>query len=257
MNLKFTPTICPYCGCGCGLNLVSIDGELVGVEPWKRNPVNEGKLCSKGNFSYEFVQSKDRLTKPLIKENGEFKEASWDEALDLVARKFIEIRNRDPQSLGFLGSAKCTNEENYLMQKFVRTVIGNNNIDHCARLCHAPSVSGLAQSFGSGAMTNNIKDIAESDCIFIIGSNPIEQHPLIARRLIQAKQKGAKFIVADPRYTPTAKLADIYLPIEPGTNIAMLNSIMHVIIKEGLEDEKAGKFMDFDEFMTGFWKEIT
>ena len=238
MNLKFTPTICPYCGCGCGLNLVSIDGKLVDVEPWRRNPVNEGKLCSKGNFSHEFVHSEDRLTNPLIKENGEFRKASWDEALDLVVKNFIKIKNESSEFLGFLGSGKCTNEENYLMQKFVRTTIGNNNMDHCARLCHSPTVAGLNQSFGSSTISNYIEDIIESDCILIIGSNPIDNHPLVGRRLIQAKEKGAKIIVIDPRYTSTGKIADIYLSIKPGTNVAMLNSIMNVIIEENLEDNE-------------------
>jgi len=250
MNIEFTPTICPYCGCGCGFNLVNVDGELVGIEPWKRSPVNEGKLCPKGNFAHEFVHRDDRLTKPLIKENGEFREATWDEALDLVASKLNEIREVDPRALAFLASARCSNEENYLMQKLVRTVVGTNNIDHCARLCHGPTVSGLAQSFGSGAMTNTIKDIGESDCIFVIGSNAIEQHPLIGRRIVQAKERGAKIIVADPRYTPTAKLADLYIPFQSGTNIAILNSMMNVIIEEGLEDK------DFIEKRTKGYEEL-
>lgn len=238
MNIEFTPTTCPYCGCGCGFNLVTVDGEVTGVEPWKRNPVNEGKVCPKGNFVHEFIHRDDRLTKPLIKENGEFREANWDEALDLVASKIAEHKNADPNSLAFLASARCTNEENYLMQKIVRTIIGTNNIDHCARLCHGPSVSGLAQSFGSGAMTNTIKDISQSDCIFIIGSNAIEQHPLIGRRIVQAKENGTKILVADPRFTPTAKLADLYVPFKSGNDIALLNSIMYVIIEEDLIDKE-------------------
>ncbi|MGL4669304.1 MAG: formate dehydrogenase subunit alpha [Methanobacteriaceae archaeon] len=238
MDIKFTPTTCPYCGCGCGFNLVSVDGDLLGVEPWKRTPVNEGKLCPKGNFSHEFVNDDERLTVPLIKENGKFREASWDEALDLVATKLSEMKAANPESLAFLSSARCTNEENYLMQKLVRAVIGTHNVDHCARLCHGPTVSGLAQTFGSGAMTNTIQDISESDCILVIGSNAIEQHPLIGRRIIQAKEAGKKVIVFDPRYTPTAKLADLYVPFKSGGNIALINSLMNVIIEEGLEDKE-------------------
>jgi formate dehydrogenase (coenzyme F420) alpha subunit len=238
MNIQYTPTTCPYCGCGCGFNLVSVDGKLKGVEPWKRNPVNEGKLCPKGNFSYEFVHREDRLTTPLIKKNGEFVEATWDEALDLVASKLGEIKDANPEALAFLSSARCTNEENYLMQKLVRTVIGTHNIDHCARLCHGPTVAGLAQTFGSGAMTNSLESVAHADCIFIIGSNTLEQHPLMWRRVLQAKAKGAKLIVADPRFTPSAKKADLYLPFKSGTDVALMNAMMNVIISEGLEDKE-------------------
>lgn len=238
MDIQYTPTTCPYCGCGCGFNLVSVDGKLEGVEPWKRNPVNEGKLCPKGNFSYEFVHRPDRLTTPLIKENGKFREATWDEALDMVASKLNEIKSVDPEALAFLSSARCTNEENYLMQKFVRTVIGTHNIDHCARLCHGPTVAGLAQTFGSGAMTNHLKSIQFADVIFIIGSNTLEQHPLMWRRVLQAKAAGAKLIVADPRFTPSAKKADLYLPFKSGTDVALMNAMMNVIISEGLEDKE-------------------
>lgn len=238
MNIQYTPTTCPYCGCGCGFNLVSVDGKLAGVEPWKRNPVNEGKLCPKGNFSYEFVHRDDRLTTPLIKENGKFKEATWDEALDLVVSKLNEIKSVDPEALAFLSSARCTNEDNYLMQKLVRTVIGTHNIDHCARLCHGPTVAGLAQTFGSGAMTNHLKSIQFSDVIFIIGSNTLEQHPLMWRRILKAKANGAKLIVADPRFTPSAKKADLYIPFKSGTDVALMNAMMNVIISEGLEDKE-------------------
>ncbi|MDY9924223.1 formate dehydrogenase subunit alpha [Methanobacterium sp.] len=238
MNIQYTPTTCPYCGCGCGFNLVSVDGKLKGVEPWKRNPVNEGKLCPKGNFSYEFVHREDRLTTPLIKKGGEFVEATWDEALDLVASKLGEIKDTNPEALAFLSSARCTNEENYLMQKLVRAVIGTHNIDHCARLCHGPTVAGLAQTFGSGAMTNSLESVAHADCIFIIGSNTLEQHPLMWRRVLQAKAKGAKLIVADPRFTPSAKKADLYLPFKSGTDVALMNAMMNVIISEGLEDKE-------------------
>ena len=237
MKLNIVPTICPYCGCGCGLNIVSINGKIKGVEPWKRNPVNEGKLCPKGNFSHEFVNHQERLKTPLIKENGKFREVSWDEALNKIASKFQGILDEDPDLIAFLSSARCTNEDNYVLQKFARTVIGTNNIDNCAALCHGPTVSGLNLTLGSGAMTNSINDIEKSECIFIIGSNPLEQHPLIGRRILKAKSNGAKVIVIDPRYTPTAKHAHLYLPMIPGTDVALINSLMHVIIREGLEDK--------------------
>jgi formate dehydrogenase major subunit len=229
--------------------LVSVDGRLVGVEPWKRNPVNEGKLCPKGNFSYEFVHRDDRLTTPLIKEGGKFKEATLDEALDLVASKLGEMKEADAEKLAFLSSARCTNEENYVFQKFVRTVIGTNNVDHCARLCHGPSVVGLAQTFGSGAMTNSLESCAHADVVFLIGTNTLEQHPLMWRRALQAKDKGAKIIVADPRFTPSAKQADLYIPFKSGTDVALLNGMMNVIIEEGLEDKEfiENRTTDFEE----------
>lgn len=231
------PTICPYCGCGCGLNLVCRDGKVVGVEPWKRHPVNEGKLCPKGNFAHEFIHSPDRLTTPLIRKNGVLTEATWEEALALVAEKFSEIRDKhSPDAIGVFASAKATNEENYLLQKFARTVLKTPHIDHCARLCHSSTVSGLAKSFGSGAMTNSIKDIEEAKCIFIIGSNTFEAHPLIARRILKAKNNGAVVIVADPRFTITARHSSIYAPLRSGGDVALLNAMAHVIIAEGLEN---------------------
>src|SRR5512139_192198 len=207
MELNYVPTTCPYCGTGCGFNLVVKDKKVAGVAPWHRTPVNEGKLCPKGNYAWEFVNSPDRLTKPLIKKDGKFVEASWDEAYKLIASKFKSYKGDE---IACLSSARVSNEENYLMQKFARAVLKTPNIDHCARLCHASTVVGLAGAFGSGAMTNDIGGIAESKCIFVLGSNTVEQHPLIGRKIVQAKQKGAKVICFDPRFTPTARLADLY-----------------------------------------------
>jgi len=237
MEIKLVPTICPYCGCGCGLNLVEKDGKVVGVEPWKRHPVNEGKLCPKGNFAHEFIHSPDRLTRPLIRKNGRLMPATWNEAIDYIATHFSRIKARHgADSIACLSSAKATNEENYLMQKFSRAVLGTPNIDHCARLCHSPTVAGLAKAFGSGAMTNTIRDIEDSKCIFIIGSNTVEAHPLVARRVVRAKESGAKVIVADPRYNATARHADIYAPLRSGTDVALLNAMMYFIIAEKLYD---------------------
>ncbi|MDD1721282.1 MAG: molybdopterin-dependent oxidoreductase, partial [Euryarchaeota archaeon] len=250
MNFEYVPTICPYCGCGCGLNLVVQDGKLTGVEPWKRHPVNEGKLCPKGLVCDEFVHSEDRLTKPLIKKDGAFVESTWEEALDLVASKFKATQEANgPNSVAFLSSARTTNEENYLMNKLARVGFKTNYLDHCARLCHGPTVSGLAKSFGSGAMTNSILDIDKADCIFIIGSNTMEQHPLIGRRVVMAKEKGATIIVADPRYSTTAKLADIYMPFKSGTDVALMNSMMYWIIDADKHDKEfiEARTKGFDE----------
>jgi len=237
--LKYVPTTCPYCGVGCGLNLVVSEGKLVGVEPYKRSPVNEGRLCPKGATCWQFVHSPDRLTKPLIKKDGKFVEATWDEALDLVAGKFKETYEKyGPKSLGFQVSCRTPNEECYALQKLARVAFKTNNIDNCARICHGPSVAGLSLCFGSGAATNPFEDVLNSDLILIWGSNAVEAHPLAARRIVQAKKKGIPILVVDPRYTPTARLADEWLRHNPATNIALANSMMYWIIKEGKHDQE-------------------
>jgi len=235
MDLKYVQTTCPYCGTGCSFNLVVKDGKVVGTAPYHRSPVNEGKVCPKGTYAHEFVNSPDRLTKPLIKKDGKFVEATWDEALKLIASKFKSYK---PDECACLASARVSNEDNYAMMKFARGVLKTRHIDHCARLCHASTVAGLANIFGSGAMTNSIGDIAESKCVFIIGSNTFECHPLIGRRVMQAKAKGAKFIYADPRLTPTGKQADLYLQFRSGTDVALFNGLMQEIIRNGWENKE-------------------
>ncbi|HNI41411.1 MAG: formate dehydrogenase subunit alpha [Methanoregulaceae archaeon] len=238
-TLKYVPTTCPYCGVGCGLNLIVKDGKAVGVAPWQRSPINEGKLCPKGMTCWEFIHSPDRLTKPLIKKNGKFEEASWDEALDLVATKFKEISDKNgPKSIGFQVSCRTPNEECYIMQKLARVGFKTNNVDNCARICHGPSVAGLSLSFGSGAATNPFEDVLNSDFILVWGSNAVEAHPLAGRRIAQAKLKGIPIMVVDPRYSPTARLADTWIRFNPSTHIALINSMMYWIIKENLHDKE-------------------
>ena len=238
-SMKYVQTTCPYCGVGCTLNLVVKDGKVVGVEPNRRSPINEGKLCPKGATCWEHVHSPDRLTTPLIKKDGKFVEASWDEALDLVASKLKETNDKyGPNGFGFQVSCRTPNEDCYIMQKLARVAFKTNNIDNCARICHGPSVAGLSLSFGSGAATNPFEDVLNSDLIFIIGSNAVEAHPLAGRRIAQAKKQGIPIIVCDPRYTPTARLADTYLRYTPSTHIALINSMMYWIIKEGKHDEE-------------------
>jgi formate dehydrogenase alpha subunit len=233
---SFIPTICPYCGVGCGLYVAVEDGRAVGLEYMPEHPVSEGALCPKGNAVLEILDHPERLRHPMKKANGGWKHISWPEALDLVSQNISQVRQaHGPDALGFLASAKCTNEENYLFQKLAR-LLGTHNVDHCARLCHAPTVVGLARAFGSGAMTNPIPDLANADCVFIIGSNLAENHAPMARWVLKAKDKGARVIVADPRLTPTAWLADTFLPIRPGSDVALLNGMMHVIVEEGLTD---------------------
>jgi formate dehydrogenase alpha subunit len=235
MEYKNVLTVCPYCGCGCNFYLQVLDGELVGILPCKSHLVSQGKLCIKGWNAADFVVSKDRLTKPLMKKNGKFVEISWDEALNVVTEK---LKQCSPDAIAVLSSAKCTNEENYLMMKFARAVLKTNSVDHCARLCHASTVVGLGKTFGSGAMTNSIEELEDADCIFVIGSNTTEQHPLIARYIMRARVKGTKLIVADPRLIPLTQFADYHLRQRPGTDVALLNGFMNVILKEGLEDKK-------------------
>ena len=234
VEIKYVKTICPYCGTGCGINLVVKDGKIVGVEPYKRNPVNEGKVCPKGNFGYQFINREDRLANPLITgvtNNGY-------EAFDLVANKLKEVSDEDPNKVGFYACARSPNENIYITQKLARAACNTQNVDHCARICHGPTVAGLATTFGSGAMTTGFDSIKEADVIFCIGSNNMEAHPLFGRKIIQAQKNGAKLIVADPRYTPTAKLADDFIEFKTGTDIALLNGMMKIIIDNDLQDDE-------------------
>ncbi|MGD0534276.1 MAG: formate dehydrogenase subunit alpha [Methanoregula sp.] len=238
-DLKYVATTCPYCGVGCGLNLVVQDGKCIGVEPYKRSPINEGKLCPKGATCWEPVHSPDRLTKPLIKKDGKFVEARWDEALDLIVKKFKETSDKfGPKSLGFQVSCRTVNEDCYAMQKWARVAFKTNNVDNCARICHGPSVAGLSLSFGSGAATNPFEDVLNSDLIVLWGSNVVEAHPLAGRRVMQAKKKGIPIIVIDPRYSATARLADDWLRFNPSTHIALANSMMYWIIKENKQNKE-------------------
>jgi len=231
-------TVCPYCGCGCNLTLHVADGKVVRVTSPVGEGPGEGNLCVKGRYGYEFIGHKDRLTRPLVRVDGELKTASWDEALDLIVSKLFEIREKHgPDSIAGFASARCTNEEDYVFQKFMRGVIGTNNVDHCARLCHASSVTGLQQSFGSAAMTNSFADLETADAFLIIGSNTSEAHPIGALHVKKALRNGAKLIVADPRKIDMARRADLHLQLRPGTNVALLNGLAHVIINEGMADD--------------------
>jgi formate dehydrogenase alpha subunit len=261
MDYKSVLTTCGYCGCGCGLYLEVLDGELVGTMPCKTDPVSQGGLCIKGWNVHEFVNSGERLSKPLIKTEDQFSEVTWDKALQVTADTFKKIRDESgPDSIAFLSSAKCTNEENYLLQKLARAVIGTHNVDHCARLCHSSTVAGLAAAFGSGAMTNSIDEIEGAQCIFVIGSNTTEAHPLIGSRIIRAKENGAQLIVADPRKIHLAAYADIFVRQNLGTDVALLNGIMNVIFKEGWHnepfiEERTEGFEEFQKVVEGYTPE--
>ncbi len=245
-------TTCPYCGVGCQIELNIKDNKIIKVYGVEEGPENKGHLCVKGRFGFDFVHHKDRLTTPLIKRNGKFEEASWDEALDLIATKFNWLKNKyGPDSLAGLSSAKCTNEENYLFQKLVRVCFETNNVDHCARLCHASTVAGLSRAFGSGAMTNSIGEFEKSDVILITGSNTTENHPVIGNLLkYVAKYNGVKLIVVDPREIELTKYAAIWLRQRGGTDVVWINGLMNVIIQEGLYDKEFVKSRteNFEEF---------
>ncbi len=235
-------TVCPYCGCGCGLYLNVEGGRLRGVSPSRNHPVNMGALCAKGWNAHEFVEHPERLKYPLIREGGSniagarspFRRASWEEALRKVAGELNRIKKtHGPDAIGVLSSAKCTNEENYLMMKFARAAVGTNNIDHCARLCHSATLGGLSTAFGAGAMTNSVSEIRDAKALFVIGANVTEQYPMIAMHMLDALDRGATLIVADPRRTQIAELAHLHLRHKCGTDAALLLGIMHSILEEG------------------------
>ncbi len=241
-DLVKTTTTCPYCGVGCqlDLNVHAKTGRIVRVTSEVGCIPNDGNTCVKGRFGMDFVSRQDRLSKPLIKENGSFREASWDEALELVAARFAGIKKRHgPDALAGLSSAKTTNEANYIMQKFVRACLGTNNVDHCARLCHASTVVGLARAFGSGAMTNSIEELRRAPLIFVIGSNTTECHPVIGILIRQAVLSGkTTLIVADPRKISLTSIAEVHMQQRPGTDVALINGMMSVILEEGLANKK-------------------
>jgi formate dehydrogenase alpha subunit len=253
-QVKTVETICSYCGVGCKLILHVKDNEIIGVEGASDGPANHGWACVKGRFGHDYVNSPDRLSHPRVRryllteaererrgDGWDWVEADWETALTLAAKGLNQIREKyGADSIGVLCSAKCLNEENYLMNKLARQIIGTNNIDHCARLCHSSTVAGLAASFGSGAMTNSIEDVAEQAAAYlVIGSNTTEQHPIIGFRIRQAvKQRGARLIVADPRQIDLADFAWLHLRHRPGTDVALLNGLMYLIVAAGLEDKR-------------------
>ncbi len=232
-------TTCSHCGVGCGLILLVRNGRLVAVEPDHASPVSRGSLCVKGRYAYDFVHAEDRLTTPLIRRNGQLEPATWDEALDYTAGRMKEIlAESGPDAFCGWCSSCCTNESNYLFMKLMRAVIGTNTVDNCARSCHAPTVAGLATTLGAGAMTNSIAELENAPCLLVIGSNMTETHPVIALRVKEAARNGATLIVADPRRIDLVRFATRHLPLRVGTDIALLNGLMNVIISENLYDEE-------------------
>ncbi|MBV9328182.1 MAG: formate dehydrogenase subunit alpha [Chloroflexi bacterium] len=226
-------TTCPYCGVGCGIKVDIADNDLIiRSDDQPSNESSQGMLCVKGRFGFEFVNHRDRLKKPLIRRNGVLEEASWDEALDLIADKFVEYRT----SFGALASAKGTNEDAYVMQKFARSVMDTNNIDHCTRLCHSPSVHAMLQSLGSGATSNSYVDYENAGCLMVVGSDSSSNHPVITVRFRRAVKRGAILIVVNPKWTELNYYADIWLRQKPGTDVALFNGLAYVLLDENLAD---------------------
>ena len=231
-EIRCESAVCPYCTCGCAFYLVLKDGVIVDSEPRKDYPLNEGKNCIKGKNAYKYLNHPDRLTAPLV----QGKPVSWEEALRYTARKLEACA---PEDFGALGSGKTSNEESYLFQKFARVVMKTNSVEYCARFCHSATVAGLGPTVGSGVMETSQLDLPKADCILLAGVNPSENFPAIARRIRRARNAGTKVIVLDPRVTMTvSSLADLHLQLRPGTDAALLNAMIKVILDEGLQNDQ-------------------
>ncbi|MEH7325068.1 formate dehydrogenase subunit alpha [Cytobacillus firmus] len=239
-KIKKTKTVCTYCGVGCSFDVWTKGREILKVEPQAEAPANGISTCVKGKFGWDFVNSEERLTKPLIREGDSFREAEWDEALDLISRKFSEIKEQHgPDALSFISSSKCTNEESYLMQKLGRAVIGTNNIDNCSRYCQTPATVGLFRTVGYGGDAGSIEDIKNSELVLIIGSNTSESHPVLSTRVKRSqKLNGQKVIVADLREHEMAERSDLFVRPRAGTDMVWLSAITKYIIDQGWADEK-------------------
>lgn len=230
-------TTCAYCGVGCTFHAGIRDGQVVQMVPADDGPANLGHACMKGRFGWTYTTAKDRVRVPLLREGGDWRAISWDAALDHLAQEFSRIKARyGPDALATISSSRGTNEENYLFGKFMRCVIGTNHIDNCARVCHSATVTGMMETLGASAATNSIEDIELAKLLMVVGANPTESHPVIGARLKQAHRRGVTLIVIDPRRTELARIADLHLQLEPGTNVALLNGMGHVVVKEGLID---------------------
>ena len=234
-----TRTVCTYCGVGCNLEVATQDDEILSIRAPYDAEVNHGHTCLKGRYAFKFYNHPDRLRSPMIKKDGEFQEVSWEEVYDHIASKLTEYKNDfGADYIAGISSSRCTNEENYLMQKFIRAVIGTNNIDGCARVCHSPTALGMQRTFGTGAATNSVVDMEVTNCMLLIGANPTEAHPVTGARIKQQAMKGTTLIVIDPRRTELARYADYHIALRPGTNVAVLNMMMYYIINEGLADSR-------------------
>ena len=232
-------TICTYCGVGCNLDISTNNGEILSIQAPYDAEVNQGHTCLKGRYAFKFYDHPERLNSPMIKRYGVFEKVSWDEVYDYLAGKLNGYKEEyGADSIAGISSSRCTNEENYLMQKFMRATVGTNNIDGCARVCHSPTALGMQRTFGTGAATNSIDDLNDTSCILVIGANPTDANPVTGAKLKQfAMKTGNVSIVLDPRRTEIARYATHHIALRPGTNVAVLNMMMYYIIKEGLADD--------------------
>jgi formate dehydrogenase alpha subunit len=250
-------TTCGYCGVGCQMDVHVAADDIVRIEGAPA-AVNHAHLCVKGRYAHSFARHPERLTTPLVRRDGTLQPASWDEAIALVAREFSRLRGR----LGALSSSRSTNEENYLVQKWFRGGLGTNNVDCCARVCHAPSAAGMRRSFGTGVATNSLADIEAADLVLVAGANVTRSHPVTGARIKQAVLGGARLVVIDPRRTELAAMADVHLQLEPGTNVPLLNSLAAVLVEERLVDrrflaERTEGWDAYADFIRAFTPEAT
>lgn len=248
----WTRSTCPYCGTGCEINVGTRDDRVIQVKPVNDSPVSYGHLCVKGRYAFDFIDAQDRAVEPMIRTGGDWQTVSWDDAIQYTAEKLKQIvADHGKEAVAVLGSARATNEENYLAQKFTRVVLGTNNVDCCARVCHTPTAAAMKIMLGTGAMTNSFDDIERARTILLCGANPTENHPIPGARIKQAVlHRGAKLVVIDPRRTELARMADVHLQLRPGTNILLFNALAHAIIDEGLADDEfiANRVTEFEEF---------
>jgi formate dehydrogenase major subunit len=255
----WTRTTCPYCGTACEMQVGVANERMIAVRPEPSAPVNHGHLCVKGRYAFEFVYSSTRVTEPMLRApGGSWQPVTWDVAIAHVAEKFKNVVARfGPAGIGVLGSARATNEENFLAQKFARVVLNTNNVDCCARVCHAPTAAAMRTILGTGAATNSFDDIEKAKTILLAGSNATENHPIIGARIRQAVRHGAKLIVIDPREIELAECADVHLQLHPGTNVLLFNAMAATIVEEGLIDsdfirDRSDQFQPFAEFVGDF-----
>lgn len=254
----WTRTTCPYCGTGCEMLAGMHEGRLVQVRPALDAPVNKGHLCVKGRYAFDFVHASDRVTSPMLRRNGQWQPASWEEAIAFASSRMKHIVEEfGPSSVGVLGSARASNEENYLAQKFARVVLETNNVDCCARVCHTPTAKAMKAILGTGAATNSYNDIEEAALLLVCGANATENHPILGARIKQAARRGAKLMVIDPRRIELAEYADMHLALRPGTNVLLFNAMACAIVEEGLADEKfisarVSQWAEFRNFIAQF-----
>jgi formate dehydrogenase major subunit len=236
---KTVTSTCAYCGVGCSLDVHVRGDHVVAIDPAEHGPANVGHTCVKGRFAHQYARAKDRLTSPMMRRaDGSWREASWEEAMTFVVGGLVKLKEKyGPDSICAISSSRCTNEENYILQKVFRAAIGTNNIDNCSRVCHSPTSFGLIRSFGESGGTNSFEDIDMTQCLLLTGANPTEGHPVVGARMKEAVLHGAKLIVIDPRRIELAAMADVFLQLRPGSNVAVYNGLAHVILRDGLADE--------------------